>query len=95
MPKRGFKNIFRKVYVTINLGIIQKLINEKKITPDNPLDFKTLLKVGLLKKNNDNIKILAKGDFTSKIRFVGFNFSKNAKIIVEKNGGSFENLNNK
>tara|TARA_B100000963_G_scaffold264522_1_gene232707 strand:- start:1222 stop:1680 length:459 start_codon:yes stop_codon:yes gene_type:complete len=95
LPKRGFKNIFRKEYVTINLGIIQKLINEKKITPDNPLDFKTLLKVGLLKKNNDNIKILAKGDFTSKIRFVGFNFSKNAKIIVEKNGGSFENLNNK
>ena len=95
LPKRGFKNIFRKVYVTINLGVIQKLINEKKITPDNPLDFKTLLKVGLLKKNNDNIKILAKGDFTSKIRFVGFNFSKNAKIIVEKNGGTFENLNNK
>ena len=95
LPKRGFKNIFRKVYVTINLGVIQKLINEKKITPDNPLDFKTLLKVGLLKKNNDNIKILAKGDFTSKIRFVGFNFSKNAKIIVEKNGGTFESLNNK
>ena len=95
LPKRGFKNIFRKEYVTINLGIIQKLINEKKITPDNPLDFKTLLKVGLLKKNNDNIKILAKGDFTSKIRFVGFNFSKNAKIIVEKNGGTFESLNNK
>ena len=95
LPKRGFKNIFRKEYVTINLGIIQKLINEKKITPEKPLDLKTLLKVGLLKKNNDNIKILAKGDFKSKIKFIGFNFSKNAKIIVEKNGGTFENLNNK
>ena len=95
LPKRGFKNIFRKEYVTINLGIIQKLINEKKIAPENPLDLQTLLKVGLLKKNNDNIKILAKGDFKSKIKFVGFNFSKNAKIIVEKNGGTFESLNNK
>ena len=95
LPKRGFKNIFRKEYVTINLGIIQKLINEKKITPENPLDLETLLKVGLLKKNNNNIKILAKGDFKSKIKFVGFNFSKNAKVIVEKNGGTFENLNNK
>ena len=95
LPKRGFKNIFRKEYVTINLGIIQKLINEKKITPETPLDLETLLKVGLLKKNNNNIKILAKGDFKSKIKFVGFNFSKNAKIIVEKNGGTFENLNNK
>ena len=95
LPKRGFKNIFRKEYVTINLGTIQKLINEKKIIPENALDLKTLLKVGLLKKNNNNIKILAKGDFKSKIKFVGFNFSKNAKILVEKNGGTFENLNNK
>ena len=90
-----FKNIFRKDYVTINLGIIQRLINEKKIAPENPLDFETLLKVGLLKKKNNNIKILAKGDFKSKIKFVGFNFSKNAKIVVEKNGGTFEKLINK
>ena len=94
LPKRGFKNIFRKEYVPINLGIIQKLINEKKISTDKPLDINTLLKVGLLKKNN-NIKILAKGEFKSKLRFIGFNFSKNAKTIVEKNGGTFEELNSK
>ena len=57
LPKRGFKNIFRKEYVTINLGIIQKLINDKKIVTEKPLDLETLLKVGLLKKNNNNIKI--------------------------------------
>ena len=95
LPKRGFKNVFRKEYVPINLGIIQKLINEKKISSDKPLDIETLLKVGLLKKNNNNIKILAKGEFKSKLKFIGFNSSKSAKIIVEKNGGTFENLNNK
>ena len=95
LPKRGFKNIFRKEYVPINLGIIQKLIDEKKISVEKPLDLETLLKVGLLKKKNDNIKILAKGEFKSKLKFIGFNFSKNAKIIVEKNGGTFENLNKK
>ena len=94
LPKRGFKNVFRKENVAINLGIIQKLINEKKISSDKPLDIETLLKVGLLKKN-DNIKILAKGDFKSKLKFIGFNFSKNAKTIVEKNGGTFDNSNNK
>jgi len=91
LPKRGFKNIFRKEYVPINLGIIQKLINEKKISLNTPLDVEILLKVGLLKKKN-NIKILAKGEFKSKLKFIGFNFSKNAKIIVEKNGGTIENL---
>ena len=95
LPKRGFKNIFRTEYVPINLGIIQKLIDDKKISPAKPLDIETLLKVGLLKKNNNYIKILAKGEFKSELKFIGFNFSKNAKIIVEKNGGTFENLNNK
>ena len=95
LPKRGFKNIFRKEYVPINLGIIQKLIDEKKISVDKPLDLETLLKVGLLKKNNNNIKILAKGEFKSKLKFIGFNFSKNAKNIIEKNGGNVENQNHK
>ena len=95
LPKRGFKNIFRTEYVPINLGIIQKLIDEKKISSTKPLDIETLLKVGLLKKSNNYIKILAKGEFKSKLKFIGFNFSKNAKIIVEKNGGTFENLKNK
>ena len=95
LPKRGFKNIFRKEYVPINLGIIQKLIDEKKISAAKPLDLETLLKVGLLKKKNNYIKILAKGEFKSKLKFIGFNFSKSAKIIVEKNGGTFENLNKK
>ena len=95
LPKRGFKNIFRKEYVPINLGVIQKLINEKKISSEKPLNLEALLKVGLLKKNNSQIKILAKGEFKTKIKFIGFSYSKNAKIIVEKNGGTFENLNNK
>ena len=95
LPKRGFKNIFRTEYVPINLGIIQKLINEKIISTSKPLDIETLLKLGLLKKNNNRIKILAKGEFKSKLKFIGFNFSKNAKIIVEKNGGTFESINNK
>ena len=95
LPKRGFKNIFRKEYVPINLGIIQKLINDKKISLDKPLDLETLLKAGFLKKKNNQIKILAKGEFKSKLNFIGFSFSKNAKIIVEKNGGTFEKLNKK
>ena len=94
LPKRGFKNIFRKEYVQINLGTIQNLIDENKISVYKPLDFETLLKVGLLKKNN-NIKILAKGEFKSKLKFIGFNFSKNAKNIIEKNGGNVENQNHK
>ena len=89
LPKRGFKNIFRTEYVPINLGIIQKLIDEKKISAAKPLDVEALLKVGLLKKNNNNIKILAKGEYKSKLKFIGFNFSLIISIIYENNWCSF------
>ena len=95
LPKRGFNNIFRIDFTPINLGAIQKLINDKKISSEKPIDSETLLKAGLLKNKNKNIKILAKGEFKSKLQFLGFNFSKSAKIIVEKNGGSFEEIKNK
>ena len=95
LPKRGFNNIFRIDFIPINLGTIQKLINDKKIPSEKPIDSETLFKAGLLKNKTKNIKILAKGEFKSKLQFLGFNFSKSAKVIVEKNGGTFENLNNK
>ncbi len=95
LPKRGFNNIFRKEFVPINLGSLQNLINENKISSTKPIDYKTLLDVGLLKKKNAKIKILAKGEFKSKLNFSGFSFSKTAKEIIEKNGGSIENTKNK
>jgi len=95
LPKRGFNNIFRIDFTPINLGTIQKLINDKKISSEKPIDSETLFKAGLLKNKTKNIKILAKGEFKSKLQFLGFNFSKSAKVIVEKNGGTFEQIKNK
>ena len=95
LPKRGFNNIFRIDFTPINLGTIQKLINDKKISSEKPIDSGTLFKAGLLKNKTKNIKILAKGEFKSKLQFLGFNFSKSAKVIVEKNGGTFEQIKNK
>ena len=35
LPKRGFTNIFRQEYIPINLGTIQKLLDEKKLPENN------------------------------------------------------------
>ena len=50
LPKRGFKNIFRTEYVPINLGIIQKLIDEKKISAAKPLDIRNFIKSRSIKE---------------------------------------------
>ena len=87
LPKRGFRNIFRIEYSTINLGIIQKLIDEKKIKTGKILDADVFVKSGLLKNKNKKYKILAKGILKDKIEIQATKFSNNAKAMIEKNGG--------
>ena len=88
LPKRGFNNIFRKEYLPINLGIIQKLIDEKKISHEKTINNEVFWQSGMIKKKDSKIKILANGKLRSKINIEGCNFSKTAKNIIEKNGGS-------
>ena len=45
LPKRGFTNIFRKEYIPINIDIIQKLLDEKKLPGNKPLNNDLFLKV--------------------------------------------------
>ncbi len=87
LPKRGFNNIFRKEYIPINLGTIQKLLDEKKLPSDKLLDSEVFVKAGLVKKLNAKIKILANGEFKNKIEIQASKFSKSAKIFIEKKGG--------
>ncbi len=87
LPKRGFTNIFRKEFIPINLGSIQKLIEEKKLPSDKILDASLFVKAGLIKKVNSKIKILANGKFKNKIEIQASKFSNSAKLNIEKNGG--------
>ncbi len=87
LPKRGFTNIFRKEFIPINLGKIQNLIDNKKLVINKPIDLKSFLDVGLIKKSNSKIKILGKGTLKDAIEIVASGFSNNAKNLIEKNGG--------
>ena len=87
LPKRGFTNIFRKEYIPINIDIIQKLLDEKKLPVNKPLNNDLFLKVGLIKKNNSRVKILGNGELKDKIEIIASKFSASAKSSIEKNGG--------
>ena len=88
LPKRGFVNIFRKNYIEVNIGDIQKAIDDGKIDPSNPVDVNALRSAGLVGKPKDGIRLLGNGNISSKIEVHVIGASKPAISAVEKKGGS-------
>jgi len=95
LPKRGFKNIHRIEFSEVNFDKIEKLIVDKKIDPSNIIDAKKLLELGIIKKINEKIKLLGKGELRNKINIEVSASSKSAKEGVEKNGGVIKILDQK
>ena len=87
LPKRGFTNIFKKHFNSINLIQIQNLIDKKKILSKEEITEELLLKKKIIKKRLNGIKILGRGDIKSKIIIQAQKASKNAVKKVEKIGG--------
>ena len=88
LPKRGFTNIFRKKYVEVNLGRLQTAIDAGKLDASKPVDSAALLGAGVISKPRDGVRILAKGDLTTKkIEIHAAGASKAAIAAVEASGG--------
>ena len=88
LPKRGFTNIFRKKYVEVNLGRLQTAIDAGKLDASKPVDSAALLGAGVISKPRDGVRILAKGDLTTKkIEIHAAGASKAAFAAVEASGG--------
>lgn len=84
LPKFGFKNINRIEHHGINLDAIQNLINNTKVT-DITMD--VLVKNGLAHKN-DLVKIMGRGELTSKVNITVDAFTASAKKAIEEKGGT-------
>lgn len=89
LPKRGFKNIFRVAYRTLNLSRLEGLEIDK-------FDIESLEAMGFVptkgKKSHAPLKILASTtvEFTKAVHIKANAFSKRAIEIIEKNGGKAE-----
>ncbi|MCR2833557.1 50S ribosomal protein L15 [Parerythrobacter lacustris] len=90
LPKRGFNNPFGKDYAEVNLGMIQKFIDAKKLDAKKDVDHAALKAAGLARGGKDGVRLLAKGELTAKVKFVVAGASKGAIEAVEKAGGSVE-----
>ena len=88
LPKRGFTNIFRKQYVEVNLGRLQAAIDAGKLDAKKLVDSAALLGAGVISKPRDGVRILGKGELTSKkLEIHAAGASKAAIVAVEAGGG--------
>ena len=87
LPKRGFTKPNRKSYAVVNLGLIQKFIDAKKIDGAAAITEDALIASGLVRRKLDGIRILAKGEFKAKVDLQVTGASKSAIDAVEKAGG--------
>ena len=87
LPKRGFKNPFRKEYVIVNLGALQKAIEQGRLDVSRSVDEVAMQVAGLYSKRRDGVRLLAKGELTSALQIQVTGASKAAIASVEKAGG--------
>ena len=88
IPKRGFNNIFANDFSELNLGRLQKAVDDKKLDTSAKITGETLRKAGIVHKSKDGIRLLGKGAITAKIDIEVAGVSASAKEAVEKAGGS-------
>ena len=88
LPKRGFNVPNPKRYAVINLGLVQKFIELKKLKIDNSITEDVLVLSGLVTRKFNGVRILAKGKITSKIDLVVTGASRAAVKAVEEAGGT-------
>ncbi|MFT9258805.1 MAG: 50S ribosomal protein L15 [Acetobacter sp.] len=89
LPKRGFKNIFRKVYAPVNLGAIEQALADGKLENAGPVTEDALKKAGLVGTGKyAGVRILGEGELTQSVTFEVSGVSASARVAIEKVGGS-------
>jgi len=84
IPKRGFKNPFRKEYAIINIADLEIFKGMEKVGVED------ILKAGLFKKLRDGVKLLALGDIDFPIKISVHKASQKAIEKIEAKGGNVE-----
>ncbi len=85
IPKRGFNNIFRKEYATVNIASLDKVFND-----GDTVTIEALVNNGLVKKTLDGVKVLGNGEIAKKLTVQVNAYSETAKSKIEAAGGKAE-----
>ena len=86
LPKRGFKNVWRKEYAEVNVETLNVFDDGMTV------DAVALVEMGILKNVLDGVRILGNGELTKKLTVKAQGFTKTAIQKIEAVGGVTEVL---
>ncbi len=86
LPKRGFTNIFKREHAVVNVSDLERFENGMTV------DETVLRKAGLVKGQNDGIKVLGDGKLTKKLTVHAAKFSASARKQIEAAGGTCQEI---
>ena len=86
LPKRGFKNIFKKIYAIVNIRDLEKFESGSVV------DEAALVREGLVKGKRDGIKLLGQGEIDVPLTVKIDMISRSARAKIESAGGKVEVL---
>ena len=84
VPKRGFTNIFRVEYRTVNVDRLNELPVGSEVTPE------FLQKLGLLRKGKNPVKVLGNGELKIALTVRAHKYTGSAVQKIEAAGGTAE-----
>jgi len=84
LPKRGFRNPFRKEYAIVNLRDLDRIEAGTTVTP------RLLLERGLIRAVKDGVKILGEGELSHPLTVEAHRFSEAALRKIRAAGGAAE-----
>jgi len=88
LPKRGFNKYARKDWNEINVGALQKAVDEGKLKAGQSVDVGALVEAGILRRPKDGLRLLGAGEIKAKLSLTVNHASATARAAVEKAGGS-------
>jgi large subunit ribosomal protein L15 len=88
LPKRGFTNLFRLDYAEVNLDRLQDALTAGRLAADQTITAAALVAAGVISQAKDGVRLLGRGEITSKVTIEVAGATATAVAAVEKAGGS-------
>ena len=91
LPKRGFKNLFKKKIQSISFTKLNEIIKKYSLNPDNITE-NEIFEKKIFNKSKGRLKLLNKGTIDKSLNLEISYASKNAIDVVKKLGGKINIL---